>query len=300
MSRVLLTGPSGFLGTHCLALLQAAGCGELHAVNRTGGPLLPHHATGVHWHAADLSDPAAATALIEQIRPTHVLHGAWIATPGVYAHAPENLAWLQASIALALAFARCGGQRFVGVGTSAEYDPDSGPCVEDETRLRPASVYGKAKLSFALALEAAAQSAGFSAAWARVFLPYGPGDPPQRLIPSVVAALRARRTIALSSCEQVRDFIYAPDAAALLVALLWSNERGAFNVGSGHSVTIRSALEQLAAQVGGAECLQFGKLPLRPGEPLTLTADMKKVSDRLGWQAPTSIDDGLRACLMLP
>jgi nucleoside-diphosphate-sugar epimerase len=296
MSRVLLTGPSGFLGTHCLELLQTAGCGELHAVNRTGAPQLPHHATGVHWHAADLSDQAAAVAVVEKIRPTHILHAAWIATPGVYAHAPENLAWLQASIALVQAFARCGGQRFVGVGTSAEYDPGTELCVEDETRLRPASVYGKAKLSFSIALEAAAQSAGFSAAWARVFLPYGPGDPPQRLIPSVVAALRARRPIALSSCEQVRDFIYAPDAAAVLVALLWSNESGAFNVGSGEGVTIRSALERLAGQVGEVECLQFGQLPLRPGEPMMLAADMTKVRARLGWQAPTLLDDGLRVC----
>ncbi len=299
MRRVLLTGPTGFLGTHCLTVLQASGLAELHAVNRAGQPQQTELTHGIHWHAADLSSSAAATALIEKVRPTHILHAAWIATPGVYAHSPDNLAWLQASIALVQAFARCGGQRFVGVGSSAEYDPGAALCVEDETPLRPATVYGKAKLSCAIALQAAAQSSGFSAAWARVFLPYGPGDPPQRLIPSVLAALRARRPIALSPCEQVRDFIFAPDAAALLVDMLWSDEAGAFNVGSGQGVTIKSVLERLAEQVGGAECLQFGQLPLRPGEPLTLAADMTKVRTRLGWHAPTALDVGLRACTRL-
>ena len=56
MSIVLITGPTGFLGRHCLDRLLSEDC-EIHAVSRR------HKASGgdrAHWHAADLRDPAQA------------------------------------------------------------------------------------------------------------------------------------------------------------------------------------------------------------------------------------------------
>src|SRR5262245_16468442 len=47
-------------------------------------------------HAADLRDPAQAVSLIDAVRPTHLLHGTWLATPHVYDRSPENADWLQA------------------------------------------------------------------------------------------------------------------------------------------------------------------------------------------------------------
>lgn len=290
MRRLLITGPTGFIGAHCLARLLASDFEEIDAVNRGGtGP----GGDRVRWHAADLRDPVAAAALIHQVRPTHVLHGAWIATPGVYWQARENLDWLAASLALIRAFGETAGQRFVGVGSSAEYDPTEEPCREDATRLRPASIYGQCKLACSIGLGAAARSYGFSSAWARVFLPYGPGDPPQRLVPSVLASLRAHRPIALSAGTQIRDFIYAPDAADLLARLVHSPATGAFNVCSGEGVSIRTALETLADVVGVRDCLQFGAIAMRPGEPQVLVGCTDKVRETLGWHAPTSLDEGL-------
>src|SRR5579864_8918002 len=119
MRRVLVTGASGFIGAHCLHRLSLEDC-EVHAVNRSGSG---ESAAGVTWHAADLRDLALAPPLFAKIRPTHLLHGAWIATPGLYSHSPENVTWLQSTIALAGAFGSQGGARFVGIGSSAEYEP---------------------------------------------------------------------------------------------------------------------------------------------------------------------------------
>src|SRR5690349_8216693 len=119
MRRVLVTGASGFIGAHCLRRLALEDC-EIHAVNRSGNG---EPAVGSTWHAADLRDIGQILPLIEKIRPTHLLHGAWIATPGLYAHSPENFAWLQSTTVLAEACGSQGGVRFVGIGSSAEYDP---------------------------------------------------------------------------------------------------------------------------------------------------------------------------------
>jgi hypothetical protein len=66
-----------------------------------------------------------ALPLIAKIGPTHLLHGAWIPTPRIYGHSPENVTWLQSSIATAEAFGAHGGTRCVGIGSSAEYSPDA-------------------------------------------------------------------------------------------------------------------------------------------------------------------------------
>src|SRR5262249_49474926 len=152
----------------------------------------------IRWHAADLLDPVAARRLVAETRPTHLLHAAWVATPGVFWHGPENLDWLAAGLELVRAFGEAGGRAFVGTGTCAEYDWPAPHFVEDTPPIRPGTLYGRAKAAMWAAVEACAARYGFAAAWGRLFLPYGPGDAPQRLIPTVIAGLRGRRPVLLT------------------------------------------------------------------------------------------------------
>ena len=172
------------------------------------------------WHAADLRNAVDAVRVIEAVRPTHLFHGAWMATPGIYLSSPENLDWMQAGVAFVRAFAEQGGQRFVGVGSSAEYAASDVPCEEDYTPLQPSSVYGECKVALWYAVQALARHHKMKAAWGRLFLPYGPGDAPARLIPTAVSHLRANKPLSLSHGEQKRDFIYAPDAARMFMRIL--------------------------------------------------------------------------------
>ena len=287
MTRLLITGATGFIGRLCLK--AAAGFGELHAVSREarGGD-------GVVWHRADLREPAQAAALVRAVKPTHLLHSAWIATPGVYIRSPENLDWLTATVTLARAFGETGGQRFVGIGSSAEYAPGNEPCAEDTTPIRPVTIYGQCKVATWLGVQAAARHHGFSAAWGRVFLPYGPGDAVPRLIPVLIASLRAGKPIETTEGRQRRDFVFATDAADLLVRMLRGTATGGYNVGSGRGVPVRQAIEMLADRVGAShDLLRFGARPLAEGEPMELVADMKKVESDFGWRPATTLEDGL-------
>jgi nucleoside-diphosphate-sugar epimerase len=289
MSRILITGASGFIGTHCLRRLLLEDC-EIHAVNRDGvGP----GAGRIHWHPVDLLEPSQVRDVISAVRPSHLLHCAWIAIPGVYAHSPENENWLRVGEVLAEGFGQFGGRRLVGVGTSAEYDPDETPCIEDSTPIRPATVYGRCKAQLWATIQAAAEKHGFSSAWARVFFPYGPGDAPGRLIPSLMAALLEKTTFHATHGLQVRDLIYVPEAADLLIRLLFSTEEGAFNVGTGRGTTIRYVIEYLAEHLGQPRSVCFGAHASRPGDPPALVADMSKVAAKFGWTAQVSVEAGL-------
>jgi nucleoside-diphosphate-sugar epimerase len=291
VTRLLITGASGFIGHHCLKSAIAAGSyDEVHAVRHRRGI----GGEGVTWHTADLLDADCAAELVSAVRPTHLLHCAWIATPGQYLRSPDNLDWVAATIALARAFGEQGGARFVGVGSSAEYAPESGPCAEDSTPVRPASIYGKSKAAAWLGVQAAAQHHGFSCAWGRIFLPYGPGDDPRRLVPSLVASLRAGKPIETTHGHQLRDFIFAPDIGNLLVRILGGNQSGAYNVGTGRGVPVRQAITTIAELVGASgELLHFGARPLAEDEPMELVADLNKVNAELGWSPATSLEQGL-------
>jgi nucleoside-diphosphate-sugar epimerase len=292
---VLATGCSGFLGRHCLEALARHGF-RVHAVSRTSRSDQP--ADKVAWHNLDLLSRGPVERLIATLRPSHLLHLAWVTTPDVYRHAPENLDWLDASLALVRSFGEHGGRRFVGVGSSAEYGAAAGACVEDGTPIRPVSVYGQCKAAFWMATQAYVQRYGFSATWGRVFLPYGQGDEPHRLIPSLLAALTAGTPINVTDGSQIRDFVYASDVAELLVRLLATPEAGgAYNIGTGRGIAVRRVIEWVADYFRARELVHFGVRPRRDDEPPSLVADMAKIERVLGWRAPTSIESGLERLL---
>jgi nucleoside-diphosphate-sugar epimerase len=294
IATVLATGCSGFLGRHCAEALVRHGF-RVHAVSRTRRGA---GADGITWHNLDLHARGAAEQLITTLRPSHLLHLAWVTAPDRYRYAAENLDWLEASLALVRTFGEQGGERFVGVGSSAEYAVVAAPCMEDATPIRPVSLYGRCKAAFWMASEAYAQRYGFSAAWGRVFLPYGPGDEPQRLIPSLLAALTAGTPINVTDGGQVRGFVYATDIAELLVRLLATSEaQGAYNVGTGRGVAVRQVIEWIADYFHVRGLVRFGARPRRDDEAPSLVADMAKVERVLGWHAPTSIESGLERLL---
>ena len=141
MKRVLVTGATGFIGRHSLAGLLAADY-EVHAVTLEPPLVDP---SSVVWHRADLLDTHHIPDLLATVRPSHLLHFAWYATPGRYWIAPENLQWVQASLGLLQAFTHAGGRRVVMAGTCAEYDWNYGFCSEAITPLAPRTLYGVCK-----------------------------------------------------------------------------------------------------------------------------------------------------------
>jgi len=186
MQRVLITGATGFIGRQCLLPLSRC-ADEVHAVSRSGARFPP----GIRSHAVDLLDPVQAAALVARVRPTHLLHLAWITTPKVYWTSPENLRWVEVSEELLRAFAGHGGERVVMAGTCAEYDWSLGHCDEATTPLKPGTLYGECKDRLRATLETFARRTGMSTAWGRVFFLYGPHEHPNRLVSSVIRSLLA-------------------------------------------------------------------------------------------------------------
>jgi nucleoside-diphosphate-sugar epimerase len=291
VSRVLVTGASGFIGRHTLGPLCAAGL-EVHAVARQ--PPEDMSSQGCHWHHADLLDATDANALLCEVRPTHLLHCAWYAEPGAYWTAPRNLDWVGASLRLLRAFADSGGRRAVFAGTCAEYAwQEDTHCIEGRTPTCPATLYGAAKHGLHVVARAWAQQVDVALAWGRIFFVYGPHEHPKRLVSGVARALLRGEEARCTHGRQVRDFLYAPDLGAAFAALLLSDVTGPVNMASGEPVRVADVVGAIAAAAGHPELLRMGALTTQPHEPQRLTADVQRLRDEVGFAPSYSLREGI-------
>jgi nucleoside-diphosphate-sugar epimerase len=281
---ILVTGASGFIGQHCVAVLHRAG----HPVLG-----LSRSATAAQCRKCDLLDLESLRNIIADVQPTHVLHCAWETTPGSYWSSPTNLTWLAATLELVQALAARGRTRFVGVGSCAEYAWGGDLMSERSTPLLPGTLYGAAKAAAFLVGERVAALGDVSFAWARLFHLYGPHERPGRLVPDIVRSLLDGQPAKCTAGRQRRDFIHVEDAACALVALLLSDVQGAVNIGSGEETTVGTLVHMIGAATGRAELVQPGSLPDRPGDPDVLLPDLSRLNAEVGWRAARSLSAGV-------
>jgi nucleoside-diphosphate-sugar epimerase len=289
MSRVLLTGASGFIGRHAIEGLSSRGY-EVHTVTRQP---LPFHAGDVQQHLADLMVERELRSVVEAVRPSHLLHCAWYAVPGKFWMAAENLDWVSASLQLLRAFCASGGRRAVMAGSCAEYDWSGEVLSEADTPLRPQTLYGHAKNSLRELVETAAPILDLSFAWGRIFWLYGPHEAPGRLVCDVTRAMVRGEVAKCSHGRQQRDFLHVVDVANALVALLDSEVLGAVNIASGEALPVRSIVERIATLIGRTDLPRFGELSASPKEPSRLVADVRRLREQVGFRPRFDLATGL-------
>ncbi len=295
--KVLVTGAAGFIGSQVCRHLVARG-DEVTALVLPGesrarlGSLSP--LTVVELDLA--RDENALAALLEASRPDQVVHLAWYADPRDYLTSKENLRSLDATVRLAERAFGAGCRKLVGVGTCLEYAIAHRPVVESDAA-DPGSLYASAKLGAWLVVRALAAQAGAEVAWARVFHLYGPGENPSRLVPSVLASLRAGREIGVTAGAQVRDYLHVADVASGIVALCEQGAIGVHNVCSGTPRPLRDVLTILGDLTGRRELLRFGARAYAPDEVMHLAGRSDRLR-ALGW-APRfeTLEQGLRDVL---
>lgn len=287
MSRVLVTGASGFVGRHCIAPLLKAGF-EVHCVSRT-----PHPDADATWHRADLLAMGEIGALLARVRPSHILHLAWDVRPGVYWTSIDNYQWVRASLELLEAFAVNGGQRACMVGTCAEYDWSTGPCTEFQTPCRPATPYGICKYALSTMLDSFARQFSLSATWPRLFYMYGPFEKPARLLPTAILTLVAGQPLACTDGNQIRDFLCVEDVASALVALLTSDVTGPVNVASGAPIAIKDMVLMVGRQLKREHLIQLGALPTAPDDPPMISATVQRLAHEVGWAPHYALEAGI-------
>jgi len=282
-NKILVTGASGFIGRQALIPLVEKGF-EVHAVCRH--PL--KEIAGVTWHSTNLLDVQHTNECLREIKPSHLLHTAWVTEHGKFWQAPENKYWLESSKNLFQAFVAAGGTRIIGIGSCAEYEwrrKDNSPWKETDP-CHPHTPYGKAKLALLEWLAAYAEKHAISYAWARLFLLFGPYENPARIIPYLINSALHGKPAHCSSGTQIRDFLDSETCGNLLAEIAASDLTGPVNLASGQAHSLKEIAAKIYDIAQKPNDCEFDPKLDRPDDPPYMVADIDtlrkvtKISDK--------------------
>ena len=299
MSRVLVTGGTGFVGANLARRLLADGH-EVHLLVREGSPnlwrlrdVLP----GLRLHEVDLRDEGGVASAMAEVRPRQVFHlavyGAYPSQTGLRQMVSANML---ATINVVEAALAAGSEAIVNTGSSSEYGyKDHAP---GEAELpEPNSAYAVTKLSATLYCQFIARSRQVRIPTLRLYSVYGPYEEPARLIPALVARGLRGELPPLVRPDIARDYVYAADVVDAYV-LAAGAETGpldaVYNVGTGVQTTLAEAVAAARRVMAIAAEPVWGSMDQRSWDTTVWVSDPARIRQDLGWQARTSFETGLR------
>ena len=305
--KVLVTGGGGFIGSHVVELLAAAGAKVTVADRLT--PVKKRNLKAVWkdvaFKSADLLDPAAARKLCRGQQA--VIHMA-ARVGGVGYNSVHHGSLFRDNMALALNMiegARLAGvERYVPVSSACVYPGDSKiPTPESEgTRDRPERTnegYGWAKRMSEYAARAYADEFGMSVAIPRPYNAYGPRDHFDPKVSHVIPALIKRVVDGESPLKvwgdgsATRSFVYVTDFAR---GVLETAERYAkadpLNIGADEEISVGDLARAIVRLAGTGARVEFD--PSKPGGQARRHCDVSKAAAEIGFQAEVGLEEGLR------
>jgi UDP-glucuronate 4-epimerase len=299
--RILVTGASGFIGTHvalelasqghdvigadCLSDYYSPGIKELNATHL--------EEAGVPLHRLDLaSDDLSAVTNDTEV----VFHLA--AQPGLSAasfltYERNNVI---ATYRLLESLSRSTRLRgFINVSTSSVYGLNA--TGSEEAEPRPISSYGVTKLAAEQLVLAQHRSRGFPACSFRLFSVYGPRERPDKLFPRLILSMLRGTEFRLfaGSEHHLRSFTYVGDIVRGLVSSLAHLDQCAgeiFNVGIDSAITTGEGIRFVEEIMGQKARIQ--QSPPRPGDQVMTTANIAKARRVLGYHPVTTPAEGLK------
>jgi UDP-glucose 4-epimerase len=291
MTSVLVTGGSGFIGSHVVDRLTAAG----------------HRPRILDVRASEWHEPSDVETVLGDVRTLEdvvrasrgcaaICHLAAVADVAHVHAEPADSTELNATGTLnVLEAARLlATPRVVYASTVWVYsDVDAEEVDEDTLLCPPAHLYTAGKLAGELYCRSYAELYGVQSTIVRFGIPYGPRARPAAVIPSFVARARAGEALSIAGTgEQQRSFVYVEDLAQGVVAALAPAAAGrTYNLAGRETVTIRGLAEIVRAEVAPVEIVHT---PGRAGDLRGTTIRSERAEREIGWRATTPLSEGVR------
>lgn len=284
--KILVTGGSGFLGSHlCCALCRYHA--EVHAVSRR--PQSTNHHL-LRWWQGDLSDIKLARQIIKAVQPNVIFHltSFGVGAPDLEYVLPTFQNDLATTVNILTLATENNVERLI-LAASLE-EPQLG-----SPQMIPSSPYAVAKWAGSTYAKMFHLLYQTPVVMVRPYMTYGPGQPSHKLIPQVILSLLKGEAPKLSSGRRPVDWVFIDDVIeGFLAAAHAPNIFGqTIDMGSGDLITIRAVVEMIVRLSGVTFQPHFGALPDRPQEKIRV-ADTDAALEKLGWHAAISLENGLK------
>jgi len=307
MTRVLVTGAAGFIGSHLVEALAARGDDVIGIDNfdpfydrgMKEANLREAASERLRFHEQDMLEVSQLAALLTP--ETVLVHLA--AKAGVRPSIADPTGYARANVegtAAVLEAARRAGVSRVVFGSSSSVYGDTTPVPfrEDAPSVDPVSPYAATKRAGELLVRAAASLHGFRAASLRFFTVFGPRQRPDLAIHAFARRMADGRPLVLfGDGTQARDYTYCDDIAAGAVAAVdWTADApvgmDVFNLGGSRPLPLKVLVGELSSAMGITPVLQWA--PMQPGDVQLTCADVEKARRVLGFEARTPFAEGIQ------
>lgn len=310
MSRVLITGVTGFIGSHLAqSLARAHEVWGLvrHSTSRDAERLAPF-LRGVRQVTGELADFVGLLGVLRRVDPDVVIH---LAAMSPVRHSFEMpLAYVQANIVGTLNLAHAmlelpdPGRRLLLYASTAEvYGIQTAPPIREDAPLWPSSPYANTKAVTDTYLRMMTTVYGLRAIVLRCVNTYGRKIETNFMVEYLITRMLRREPVHVGAPDSVRDYMFVTDhVAAYRAAMAHPEAAGeAFNAAAGQIVTNRELALRIAKLTEyPARRIAFGeyppdypKRPLASDQPF-IELDATKIHEWLGWRAKVGLDEGLR------
>jgi UDP-glucose 4-epimerase len=310
MSCVLVTGAAGFIGSHTVDQLLAAGHVVVGVDNFRTGHRANLEAADRHesfsFEEADVSEFGVLATVVAKAKPDAIIHLAALVSVQDSMDNPElnYLLNVRATHCVAEAARVHGVKRVVFASSAAIYGDTTDLPIREETEKRPISPYGGAKLASEVLLLSHGAAFGFVVRCQRYFNVFGPRQDPASPYSGVISIFDQRycdgRGVTIfGDGKQTRDFISVHDVARanLLAATADDVKSGSANVCTGRATSLLDVAAIFAEHYPEVPAPIHGKL--RTGEIIHSLGTPDKVAAELGFAAEVSVKDGLAELIRL-
>lgn len=295
--RVLLTGATGFIGSHIADSILSSGH-EVIIMKRQKSSL-QNCQSFIHRVPIIDIDTSNWISDICKMKPEVIVHTAW---NGVASETRDDwesqLSNIQLTNELLYIAEYCNVNKFIAIGSQAEYGDYSG-VVSEESPINPVTKYAYLKVAILAQIRSFCELRKIDWYWLRVFSVFGERESSNWLIPSVISRmLNGGKEMNFTPCEQKYAYLYVKDLAEAVLKVCVSNGcSGIYNVSSSHPIELRQLLSAIREKINPDFKLNFAVLPYREKQAMHMEGDSAKYIKQFGFFENHSFEEVINSVI---